>query len=239
MAVPFNILLQDAFSSSGMTKVAFARALGVSDPYIHALLSGSKRPTIRRLTGIREALTLDAVSFYRLLNALAQEDPDYRALVALIHEDPELTSLADHVDLEYFLHALVPLFSEFIEGYNKAQGHNGTVLVIDDVAPYRFEPWVGKIEARLKLANVGYGHSEGFQIFLGRPDSSGIGIGHSSPLLPPGERKRVRFHLPIGPAKNTETNFKAFAEMIGLVINRFKSIYRTPNRTQVRVRGSI
>lgn len=137
-----------------MTKVAFAKALGVSDPYIHALLSGSKRPTIARLNGIQDALSLDTVTFYRLLNALALEDPDYRALVALIKS-------------QYFGHLIVPLLKSLLDRSRMIKNFE-----ITNADLLESDLWLGWVDVTPKSGGL----PSRIRFFLGNPSASGMGM---------------------------------------------------------------
>lgn len=157
MTISFKTLLLDIFSKSGMTKVTLAKRLGVSDPYIHALLSGSRRPTISRLEGIRDAFSLDDATFEKLLFALVLEDADFLALVG-------------HIKRPYFLYLCLPLLKSLLDRSRTIDTYrivNGGLLTSD--------LWLGWVDVYQKTIGL----PSSIRFFLGNLNESGIGLNYA------------------------------------------------------------
>lgn len=213
MKTTFKTLFQEALSTSGMTKVAIAQALGVSDPYIHALLSGRKRPTISRLEGIRDVLSLDEATFQKLLEAL-------------VSEDPELRSLSHHTLVPFCEQIYVPFVTRICtESKIVGKFHTKKPEWLD------LFPWIVSVDVLLDDLKL-FGTTPVIRLLLTKPDGSGIGLGLTHKEHGFRVPTEVSVRLSIYP-QTKEIN--AFSRMLELTVRGFEQrVQHAHNRTRLQ-----
>ena len=156
MTESFHDKLSRALLNSKKSKVEIADAIGTSHVFIHHLIAGRNKPTLKRLEALKKTLSLSEDEYRDLLDALIREDSDFCAI-------------AHHIEQHYFTYFYVPFLKSLLLSCPRIKSvDQRSSQILESTAL-----WLGYVDTEIR--RIGFPASP-LRFFISKPNGEEIGL---------------------------------------------------------------